>query len=216
MSEAHQASTQPSYRNRLGYHAGLLGGICCFVSIMLISGNKSTNELIQEHATNDKLQMLAQVMPADMYDNDPLTDSQKLDGAPLFTNEVEILPARKEGLAAGAALQLRVPGWGGDIDFIMAVNAAGEITGVRIISHKETPGLADKIEIEKDSWITSFDGKSLSNVSEENWKVKKDGGQFDQFTGATITPRAVVGGVYKGLQFYKDWAAGQTEASSEE
>ena len=75
--------------------------------------------------------------------------------------------------------------------------------GVRVISHTETPGLGDKIEVTKSTWILSFNGPSLQNLSIEEWAVKKDGGTFDQFSGATITPRAVVNAVYRGLQFFK-------------
>ena len=76
--------------------------------------------------------------------------------------------------------------------------------GLRVIEHKETPGLGDKIEIRKSDWVRSFEGRSLENTSEQAWAVKKDGGEFDQMTGATITPRAIVGAVYRGLKYYRD------------
>lgn len=196
---------QPSYRQRLGYHAGLLGGICCFVSVMLISGNMSTATLIDTHLTNDRLAMLNQVMPAGSYDNNPISASQTHSAADLFRQPLTIMPATRGGQPAGAALQIIVPGWGGEIEFIMAVDAAGTITGVRVTSHKETPGLADKIELSKNPWITGFDGKSLANTPAAAWAVHKDGGEFDQFTGATITPRAMVRGVHHGLLFYQQW-----------
>jgi electron transport complex protein RnfG len=196
---------QPSYRQRLGYHAGLLGGICCFVSIMLISGNLSTATLINAHLTNDRLAMLNQVMPAVSYDNNPIGASQTLNAAGLFQQPLIMMPATRNGQPAGAALQIIVPGWGGDIEFVMAVDAAGAITGVRVTSHKETPGLADKIELSKSPWITGFEGKSLANTPASAWAVHKDGGEFDQFTGATITPRAMVKGVHNGLVFYQQW-----------
>lgn len=202
----------PSYRNRLGYQAMLLGGICCLVSIVLISGNKATHQLIADHITADKLAMLDQVLPSNLYDNDPLQDSKTIEVKQL-AEPVEIMHATKtegkETQPAGTALQLGIQGWGGAIDFIMAVNSEGEITGVRVISHKETPGLADKIERDKSPWIESFNGKSLANTPASDWAVKKDGGIFDQFTGATITPRSMVKGVYQGLQIHQQ----QIEAS---
>lgn len=194
----------PTYRTRLGYQAALLGGMCYLMSMLLIGGNTATHELIDEHVLNDKLALLAQVMPASMYDNDPIADSQ-LVTSDLFKETVEVLPARLGNEFAGAALNITVQGWGGPLNFIMAVDSTGEILGVRVITHKETPGLADKIELDKDDWITSFDGKSLANTSRIQWAVKKDNGEFDQFTGATITPRALVGGVYRGLQLYHNW-----------
>ena len=85
----------------------------------------------------------------------------------------------------------------------MGLDSNGEILGVRVISHTETPGLGDKIEIKKSKWILSFNGKSLDNVTYSEWNVKKDGGIFDQFSGATITPRKVVLAIKRGLEFYK-------------
>ena len=79
-----------------------------------------------------------------------------------------------------------------------------EAIGLRVIEHKETPGLGDKIDIKKSDWIRSFEGRSLENTEESGWAVKKDGGEFDQMTGATITPRAIVNAVYKGLQYYQN------------
>jgi electron transport complex protein RnfG len=85
----------------------------------------------------------------------------------------------------------------------MGIDKKGEILGVRVISHTETPGLGDKIEISKSKWILSFNGKSLDNVGFEKWAVKKDNGIFDQFSGATITPRKVVLAIRRGLEFYR-------------
>ena len=94
-------------------------------------------------------------------------------------------------------------GYAGAISLVMGVDKNGEILGVRVISHTETPGLRDKIEISKSKWILSFNGKSLDNVSFEQWAVKKDNRLFDQFSGATITPRKVVIAIRRGLEFYQ-------------
>jgi electron transport complex protein RnfG len=95
-------------------------------------------------------------------------------------------------------------GYAGDIQVLMAVDSEGRTLGVRVLKHAETPGLGDKIEVKKDDWIKSFDGKSLGDPAPEKWGVKKDSGIFDQFAGATITPRAVVKAVKGGLDFYAD------------
>ncbi len=195
----------PSYRERLAYQAGLLGGICYLVSMLLIGGNIKTQPLIEEHIVNDQIKMLKQVLPAELYDNNPIEESQIITDSRYFKNPVKILVAKKGNEFSGAALLISTPGWGGIIQFILGLDANGEITGVRVISHKETPGLADKIELTKDNWILSFDGKSLSNTSAQQWAVKKDKGEFDQFTGATITPRSMVKGIHQGLQFYQSW-----------
>ncbi|MEE2730238.1 MAG: RnfABCDGE type electron transport complex subunit G [Pseudomonadota bacterium] len=208
----------PTYRSRLGYQAALLGGMCYLMSMLLIGGNTATHQLIDQHVLNDKLALLDQVMPHSLYDNDPVADSQVIQYSDLFKEPIEILPARLGNEFSGAALNLTVQGWGGPLNFIMAVDASGQVLGVRVINHKETPGLADKIELDKDDWITGFDGRSLSNTSHIQWAVKKDNGDFDQFTGATITPRALVSGVYRGLQCFQQWrqqAQAQTRAKEE-
>ncbi len=94
-------------------------------------------------------------------------------------------------------------GYGGAIELLMGLDQNGAITGVRVIPpHAETPGLGDKIEIKKSNWIETFNGKSLENTSPEDWAIKKEGGAFDAFTGASITPRAVINAIHKGLIYF--------------
>jgi electron transport complex protein RnfG len=101
--------------------------------------------------------------------------------------------ARKQNQPVATIFQVTAPdGYSGNIRLLVGVNSDQSLAGVRVLAHKETPGLGDKIEIEKADWIKQFTGKSLINPSESQWAVKKDGGEFDQFSGATITPRAVV------------------------
>lgn len=90
-------------------------------------------------------------------------------------------------------------GYNGRITAWLALKLDGEILGVRIKSHRETPGLGDKIDHRVSDWIEQFNGESLKSIPPEKWRIKKDGGKFDQFTGATITPRAVVNMVYQKL-----------------
>lgn len=196
--------SQPRYRQRLGYQAGLLGGICFLVSILLIMGNMSTGPLIEDHLQADKRAMLDQVLEADRYDNDPLAQSRLYQEIVPFSSAVDSAIATQQQQLTARTVQTSIAGWGGDINFILAVDAQGRILGVRVISHTETPGLADKIDIDKSPWINQFSGKSLQNLSKAEWAVKKDGGVFDQFTGATITPRAMVKGVYHSLVFLQN------------
>ena len=93
-------------------------------------------------------------------------------------------------------------GYTGPITLLIAVRYDGDLAGVRVVTHRETPGLGDYIEIERTPWIRGFEGKSLDTPVAARWKVKKDGGDFDQVTGATITPRAVVKAVHQGLEFF--------------
>ena len=203
------------YRDRLGYQILLLGGSCALVSLLLIAGNELTLPRIGDHLVADKLAMLAQVAPASLYNNNPL-DSSEEHTTPALAEPVVLMQATRDERLQANILQLIVPGWGGPLNMIMAVNPAGEVMGVRVISHKETPGLADKIERAKSDWITRFEGKSLTNTSEQQWKVKKDGGEFDQFTGATITPRAVVRGVHEGLLIHQQWQQQHPEQHPEQ
>ena len=92
-------------------------------------------------------------------------------------------------------------GYSGAIHLLVGIFADGRLAGVRVLGHKETPGLGDKIELAKNPWVLAFNGKSLSDPGEAGWGVKKDQGVFDQFAGATITPRAVVKAVHHALQY---------------
>ena len=136
-----------------------------------------------------------------LYDNDLLENKIILkgrDGIP-----VTVYQGTKEDTVAALAFTVTGYGYGGKIQVIMAVNREGKILGVRVLSHAETPGLGDKIEMERDGWILSFNRLSLGTPTPEIWGVKKDGGRFDQFSGATITPRAVVKAVKSGLIFFE-------------
>jgi electron transport complex protein RnfG len=98
-------------------------------------------------------------------------------------------------------------GYSGNIYILVGVLPNGHISGVRVLKHRETPGLGDKIELRKADWILSFNGKNLTEDNAERWAVKRDRGEFDQFTGATITPRAVVGAVRNTLHFVNQQGA---------
>lgn len=195
-----QASTLLD-RNQPFYQALLLGGACAVVGFALIAGYQATHQAIANAEEQDRLTSLNEVLPAASYDNNPLAGSQEFTHPDLM-QPAKLMTATQNGHISGTAIQARVAGWGGPIDFIMATDPSGKILGVRVITHKETPGLADKIEIAKSHWITGFNGHSLSD---SHWAVKKDGGDFDQFTGATITPRAMVKGIKAGLEVQQQW-----------
>jgi len=197
----------PSYTRGIGYQAGLLGGMAMLVGIVLMMGEHGTRDDIKARIDEDRRAMLAQVLPADLYDNNPLQTTTALTGNPFGGNPTVFL-AGKNGQLTGAAYEVVTHnGYSGTIVLIIGVNADGELTGVRTITHAETPGLGDKIEIAKHDWVERFNGLSLTNPPEKEWAVKKDGGRFDQFTGATITPRAVVGAVHQGLKVFEQQKA---------
>jgi len=115
----------------------------------------------------------------------------------------KVYRARINGTPVSAAITTIAPdGYNGNIELLVAINIDGTVSGVRTLKHQETPGLGDKIELRKSSWIQSFTGKKLANENDSRWQVKKDGGMFDQFTGATITPRAVVKAVRNTVNYF--------------
>ncbi len=167
-------------------------------------------ELTEEQiALNTKLKLLESlntVIAKGSYDNDLLEDTVEVKENELLANKgnTTVYQAKKEGKVIAVAFNVTATeGYSGDINILIGILSNSEISAVRVIDHKETPGLGDKIEVERSDWIKSFNHTSLIKPIESLWKVKKDGGVFDQFTGATITPRAVVKGIHKALQYFK-------------
>lgn len=198
--------SEPSYRKRVGYHAGLLWAMAAICSAALVIGYKATLGDIQQRQREDMQASLRQVMPAELYDNDPLADKLDIpvDRKIMAGNDViRVYRASRQNVPTAFAYEVTGTGYAGPIEIIMGVDVNGRILGVRVIAHAETPGLGDKIEIKKSNWIESFKGLLLGDPPVEQWRVKKDGGRFDQFTGATITPRGVVKAVKQGLEFFQ-------------
>jgi electron transport complex protein RnfG len=190
----------PSFRQRTAYHAMLLGGMAMITSALIVIGNKQTYADIELRHAEDIKRSLSQVIHPDMYTNDLLADVVRLPVA----NETKVVHVARSGKKVVAvAFEMVTEGYSGPITVIIGINRKGELLGARVLSHTETPGLGDKIEAEKSDWIFSFGGLSLASLGESKWKVKKDGGYFDQFTGATITPRAVVKAIKSGLEIFK-------------
>lgn len=165
-----------------------------------------TAERIAHNEKAALLRSINELIPAERYDNDIFTDviaerDEELLGSP---DPVPVYRARKGGWPVAAVFAAVAPdGYNGSIKLLVGVNVDGTLAGVRVVSHRETPGLGDGIEVERSNWIRAFDGRSLQDPEEKHWKVRRDGGAFDQFTGATITPRAVVKAVYRVLLYYR-------------
>ncbi len=187
------------WRNRTEYLSASLGLVCGAMAFLMLLSNALTEGPIKAQLLEDQLAVLRQVLPAQLYNNNPLADAVTLEDKEL--GPIEVFPARLDGKLTGFAMNISNVGYAGPVLQMVAIDTEGKILGVRVLAHKETPGLADRIDVTKDDWITRFDGLSLANTSQDKWKVKKDGGQFDQFAGATITPRAVVKSVFQALQF---------------
>ena len=168
--------------------------------------NLGTEERIAQSERAAQQRALYEIIPRDQHDNDLLTDTIPVPSeawGPLGANAGSLIHrARRNGEITALIIPATAhDGYSGDITMIVGVNRDETIAGVRILLHKETPGLGDKIELKKHQWILGFNGKSLQFPIIEEWKVRKDGGVFDQFAGATITPRAVVGQVKRVLEF---------------
>jgi electron transport complex protein RnfG len=153
-----------------------------------------------------RLALFKQILPVNTYDNDLLKESVKIAPNDLLGNRLnsEANIAKLNGKTAGVILEaIAHDGYSGDIKLLIAIRADGSISGVRVLAHKETPGLGDYIDIGHGNWIKLFDDESVNKTPLEKWQVKKDGGKFDYMVGATITPRAVVKAVQKSLQFFE-------------
>jgi electron transport complex protein RnfG len=191
------------WRTLLSYQGIILGAVCALVSMIIIVVEVNTKQSIAERQLEDRLNNLSQVLPKELYDNNPSKDVLEINDKAISDSPVEIYPARRKGLLTAVAYQVTTVGYGGPMTLMMGVDRQGQILGVRVITHKETPGLSTPMEADKSNWIFGFNGKSLKNTSDKDWLVKKDGGNVDQFSGATITPRAIVKGVHQGLAFFQ-------------
>ncbi len=183
-------------------------GLFAMATVGLIAvTQQGTAERISEAQRRVQLSALNEILPHEQHDNDLLGDSFSVDDYPQLrlSDARDGYRARQNGEVVAVILPVVAPeGYSGRIDLLVGIYADGSVAGVRAVSHRETPGLGDKVEIGKSQWVLEFNGKSLSMPVPENWAVKKDGGNFDQFTGATITPRAVVKAVYQSLEYFAD------------
>jgi electron transport complex protein RnfG len=187
-----------------------------FVFVIIFTGLLSaaylwTKPAIEASAAEEKMKLIDEVLPRVEYDNALLQEAVALPPTPELglADASTLYVARKGGQPVGAIFEAVAPdGYAGKIRLLIAIRADGRVAGVRVVQHKETPGLGDYIEIKKDKnkarpWITQFTDMSLATVVDKDWKVKKDGGRIDHYAGATVTPRAVSKAVFKAAQ----WAA---------
>jgi electron transport complex protein RnfG len=182
-------------------HGVILGVFCLGFGLILAATNNVTEKDIAARALEDRQNSLSQVIPESIHDNNLATDTMTMQDTE--GREITVYRATKVGQVTGVAYEIFGTGYAGQIKLMLGVDAEGKILGVRVLAHKETPGLGDKIDAKKSDWITRFTGLFLGGPPVEKWKVKKDGGQFDQFAGATITPRGVVKAIREGLEFFE-------------
>ncbi len=164
--------------------------------------NELTKSTIAHQATVQQQALFDQVLPPELYDNNPQQSCYLIEDPQLGRGVHHLYLARKADKPVAAVLEATAPdGYSGAIKILVGVDFNGTILGTRVTEHHETPGLGDKIELRLSRWITGFSGQNISGPNDAKWAVKKDGGQFDQFTGATITPRAVVNAVKRAGLF---------------
>ncbi|MEN8204467.1 MAG: electron transport complex subunit RsxG [Pseudomonadota bacterium] len=166
-----------------------------------------TREQIAANERATLLRKLHRLITPDQHDNMLLEDAVSVaDEALLGTDKpVMVYRARKDGEPVALVIAAIAPdGYSGSIKILVGINVDGSLSGVRVVAHRETPGLGDAIDEARSDWIHIFDGKSLQSPVISRWAVKKDGGDFDQLTGATITPRAMVRAVRNALLYYRD------------
>lgn len=198
------------YLAKISENGFRLGGIALLAVALLTVVFSQTRDQIAEQKRQAELRVVREVLPQRLYDNDLLQDMILVTDATLLGREQaqKVYRARLGSNPSAIAIQTTAPrGYNGNIDLIIGITRNGEITGVRVIAHKETPGLGDDIHQDVSDWVLDFEGHSRTNTSQKDWAVKRDGGQFDQFTGATVSPRAVVEAVYKALQYYDEHRA---------
>ena len=185
--------------------AAALGLVAVIGTSLLTGVDALTADRIAAQERRVILEQLGQIIPRE-YDNSLLEDRIVFSDDDHFPKGQLVTAYRARLNKQPVAVVLKfnaVNGYNGNISLLAGINFDGTLRGVRVISHKETPGLGDAIEVEKSNWINSFEGKSLKRPEPALWTVKRDGGSFDQFTGATITPRAVVDAVRLALEYFE-------------
>lgn len=192
----------------------LVLGVFAIITAALLAGtHMGTKDRIAAEQKKVAQKALLEIIPRERHTNDLLLDTLPIPShflATLGLEDVKETPIINIARSGGTPIAMIVPaiapdGYNGKIKMIVGINLSNNsIAGVRIVQHNETPGLGDKVDTNKSDWVLRFNDKSLANPSRERWKVKKDGGDFDQFTGATITPRAIVHQIAKVLQYFAE------------
>lgn len=182
----------------------ILASFAFIVTAIVALTHELTKSAVADQEQRYLLTQLDQVIAPSTYDNDLVKQCVLItapDALGRLTPQRAFI-ATKGNSPVSIAIEATAPnGYNGNIDLIVSVSPQGKVGGVRVFRHQETPGLGDKVEIKKSSWVESFSHKTLSDANENEWRVKKDGGVFDQFTGATITPRAVVQATQKAVDY---------------
>ncbi|MFT5543790.1 MAG: electron transport complex protein RnfG [Glaciecola sp.] len=191
--------------NYMGKNGAILAGFALVTTSLIAITFAGTKERIQFEKEKQLLTVLNELVAEDQHTNDLHLDCIIVNNESSLgsNNGQRIFRARQNEENIAAVIETTAPnGYSGEIKMVVAVNFEGVSLGARVVEHKETPGLGDKVDLRVSDWILSFANVPFGGENDKRWKVKKDGGQFDQFTGATITPRAVVNAVKNALVYY--------------
>jgi electron transport complex protein RnfG len=190
---------------------GSLCLVCLSLAMQLTQARIARNERAWFNAQINVL------IPAELHDNDLLSDRTLVSApAELGTrNQVAVYRARLQGVPTAAIINsVAADGYNGPIELLVAISYDGVLLGVRVLNHHETPNMGDVFAQPGDTWLAKFRNKSLNNPTAPGWNVRKDGGEFEQFTSATITPRAIIHAVQQTLDYYQRNRAQLFQAAS--
>ena len=196
----------PKQRRNLVAPTATLALVAALLTIGLVAIANYTRDRIARNQQAWIKQHLDMLVSPQTYDNDPLTDTLQVSSPDLLgsTTPVTAYRMRKAGVPVAVAIRSIAPdGYRGPLELLVVIAPDGKLIGVQVIRHNETPGLGDAFENREADWLTRFRGLSLTNPPQQRWTVRRDGGDFDAFTGATITPRAIVKAVRRTLEFYR-------------
>lgn len=181
----------------------ILAAFALVSTILVMTTQWLTEDRIAEQQRSELMTTLNSLIPPALHDNDLYADCTLVTAGELGLSEPQpVYRSRREGQPTALALRTTAPdGYSGNIHLLVALNDSGTLLGVRALSHRETPGLGDKIEVRRSDWIHSFQGQQVRGADDPRWDVQRNGGMFDAFAGATITPRAVVNAVQRTLLY---------------
>ena len=179
--------------------------VAALTAIIVLVANVTRERTLRNEQAWIRQHLDALVAPA-THDNDLLADSIAVTAPDLLGTDapVRIYRARRAGVPVAAVIRAIAPdGYRGPIELLVAIGHDGRLIGVQVIRHNETPGLGDAFESRDVHWLDRFRGRSLTDPPPAKWTVRRDGGEFDAFTGATITPRAIIKAVRNALEYYQ-------------
>jgi electron transport complex protein RnfG len=196
----------PADKRNFAVPTAMLAIIAALLTVGLVTFANLTRDRIARNQQAWIKQHMDALVPPQSYDNDPLTDNIEVMAPELLGTAAPVMAyrMRKAGLPVAVAIRSIAPdGYRGPLELLVAIAPGGQLIGVQVIRHNETPGLGDAFENRDAGWLDKFRGLSLAKPPQQRWTVRPDGGDFDAFTGATITPRAIVKAVRRTLEFYQ-------------